>query len=319
MKIFISHSGEASTIVSEELRKLLPRLLDGIKPFASPIDMEKGEQWANRIAIELRETKAGIVCLTPDNLTAPWILFESGALSNTKELVNTRVFTYLIGVKKTDVKSPLSQFQHTSADREDSFELLKTINKALGESKLEESEIKARFDKWWSDLEEAIKRAKTKILSTRVNQKDKGKIYPFDNQIEELLNKLFEQTKVFESNPANFMHAIDLVFGQDKFLSSDDLPEQVVLFLISKQSGWLKELMNNPGSRIRFVLIPTLFAIANISVVNGFEDGKEHIRSLKNKKNELGEHSRDVKRAVEIALEIVNDPEQKPNRNHYAK
>jgi hypothetical protein len=69
------------------------------------------------------------VCLTKDNLAAPWILSESGALS--KNITDSRVTALLAGIQPTDVLDPLRQFQQTRTDRADVFKLLKDLNELL--------------------------------------------------------------------------------------------------------------------------------------------------------------------------------------------
>jgi hypothetical protein len=44
-------------------------------------DIETGSGWLARIKNELEATSYGIICLTPQNLDAPWLHFEAGALS----------------------------------------------------------------------------------------------------------------------------------------------------------------------------------------------------------------------------------------------
>jgi len=45
--------------------------------FFSEEDMPKGKVWFQTIENELKEAKAGIICLTPENLEKQWILFEA--------------------------------------------------------------------------------------------------------------------------------------------------------------------------------------------------------------------------------------------------
>ena len=47
----------------------------------SDTDIEKGARWENEISLRLAESDLGIICLTPDNLEEPWVLFEAGALA----------------------------------------------------------------------------------------------------------------------------------------------------------------------------------------------------------------------------------------------
>lgn len=98
MKVFISWSGEVSHKVALALHDWLPCVLNEAKPFVSSEDIRKGNRWLLDISKELATTRFGIICLTPDNLTAPWILFEAGALS--KSLKDSQVCTLLLGKLK---------------------------------------------------------------------------------------------------------------------------------------------------------------------------------------------------------------------------
>ena len=88
MKVFISWSGEFSRKAAESLSKWIQIIIQTVDVFYSPDDIEKGENWNNRLSEELEQSNFGIICLTPENIKAPWILFETGALS---KATNSRV------------------------------------------------------------------------------------------------------------------------------------------------------------------------------------------------------------------------------------
>ncbi len=85
MKVFISWSGERSKAVAQAWHDWLPNVIQAVEPWMSETDIAKGARWGMDMARELDETRVGIICLTPENLNAPWILFEAGALSKTLE------------------------------------------------------------------------------------------------------------------------------------------------------------------------------------------------------------------------------------------
>jgi len=64
-----------------------------------------GERWNPKIAEQLSQTKFGVICVTPENLTAEWLIFEAGALAKTIE--KTYVCTYLVGLEEIDARNPL--------------------------------------------------------------------------------------------------------------------------------------------------------------------------------------------------------------------
>jgi len=156
MKIFISWSGELSHKIAIDLKEWLSYVLQGADSFVSSEDIRKGQRWAFEIAKELEDSNFGILCLTKDNLNAPWILFEAGALA--KFVKETNVSALLInGVQMSDIKGPLSQFQHTNAAKEDIRKLIATINEKMGPEKLEDETLKKVFEKWYPDLESKIR------------------------------------------------------------------------------------------------------------------------------------------------------------------
>jgi hypothetical protein len=155
MDVFISWSGERSRAAAEALRDWLPKIINALKPWLSVADIDKGARWGTEIATKLKDSKAGIICLTPNNLHSDWLLFEAGALSKTIE--NTYVCPFLIGLEPADVKPPLAQFQATRATKKDVLKLLKTLNTALGEGALPAAHIEEAFDVWWPKLDERLK------------------------------------------------------------------------------------------------------------------------------------------------------------------
>ena len=72
-KVFISWGGDLSKKLAEELRKWLPSVLQFVKPYFTPDDIEKGTRWESHIAQELESSDVGVLCLTRDNIERPWI------------------------------------------------------------------------------------------------------------------------------------------------------------------------------------------------------------------------------------------------------
>ncbi len=81
MKVFISWSGDESRQIAEALRDWLATLSESVEPYMSARDNEAGVRWNSVISGELERSDFGILCVTPTNLQAPWLLFEAGALS----------------------------------------------------------------------------------------------------------------------------------------------------------------------------------------------------------------------------------------------
>lgn len=155
--VFISWSGDRSKHVAEALHEWLPTIVQSARPWMSANDIEKGSRGLAEVVSRLELVKIGITCLTPENLEASWILYEAGALS---KVINSKTLlcTYLLGgLTPADVKPPLSMFQATIADANDTRKLMHTINKAVSiGNPVEPARLNLLFDRMWPDLEKKI-------------------------------------------------------------------------------------------------------------------------------------------------------------------
>ena len=153
MKIFISWSGDRSGKVADALKDWLKKVIQAVDPWLSSKDIEKGANWPAELFKSVQECRMCIVCLTPENTEAAWLLFESGAISKS---VGSRVWTFLVDIQPADIMGPLAFFQHTKSEKEDVYRLVQAINDNLGEGQLQESILSDTFEKWWPDLESTL-------------------------------------------------------------------------------------------------------------------------------------------------------------------
>lgn len=152
--MFISWSGEKSKKLAEILKRWLPGVIQAVRPFFTPDDIEKGVRWNTDISKELENSSVGIICLTRANLQAPWLMFEAGALS--KSIDRSHVIPMLFGVDPTDLQGPLLQFQATSFNKDDVHKMMKTLNSALADKALDSDVLETAFAKWWPELEQSV-------------------------------------------------------------------------------------------------------------------------------------------------------------------
>ncbi len=156
MKIFISWSGDRSKAVAEALRDWLPSVIQILQPWISSEDVPKGSRWNVKIGHQLAEARVGIICLTRENITAPWVVFEAGALTKTTTIEETFVCTYLLDLEPDELIDPLAQFQATVAKKPDTLKLLRTINDELKAGKLPKDRLDKTFERWWPELEKSL-------------------------------------------------------------------------------------------------------------------------------------------------------------------
>lgn len=154
MKVFISWSGQPSKAVAETLYSWLPQVIQSVTPWMSEEDISAGTRWSAAIAGQLESARFGIICVTRENMNAPWLQFEAGALSKT--LIDTYVCPYTFGLAPSDLRGPLSQFHGARADREGTRRLLRAINQAAGDTALALPQLDATFRVWWPRLYRAL-------------------------------------------------------------------------------------------------------------------------------------------------------------------
>ena len=117
-------------------------------------DIPTGELWATQIASHLASSDFGIICLTPENLSESWILFEAGALS--KQFDRSRVVPYLHELTPTDVRPPLALFQGATADERGTRRLLEGIQDSLGTARVDQEILDDTFKFFWPNMEETL-------------------------------------------------------------------------------------------------------------------------------------------------------------------
>lgn len=190
MKVFVSWSGELSKKYASFLKNWLEQCIQSVEVFFSAEDIEKGETWHTKLSNELRDTNFGIVCLTSENVNAPWIHFEAGALS---KMLDSRVATLAINVNFSDIKGPLSTFQATKLEKDDIFQLLQSINNSQ-EKALSEGKLKASFEAFWPNFEKHILETPETVKIAKEEKKTQSKIN--SESIDEILQLLRTQSAI---------------------------------------------------------------------------------------------------------------------------
>lgn len=154
MDVFISWSGERSRIVAKSLRTWLSDIIQVLTPWMSSEDIRGGARWGMEVTKRLEKAKFGIICLTRENIEAPWIHFEAGAIA--KSLETAAVCPYLLDIKQSDLQGPLVQFQALAANKSDTLKLVESLNKSLGEDARPDGQLVRLFETLWPKLESVL-------------------------------------------------------------------------------------------------------------------------------------------------------------------
>lgn len=209
MNVFISWSGERSRQVAELMKWWVQCIIQPVKPWVSTQDIDRGAIWYKEIATELAASNNGIVCLTKENLSRPWILFEAGAMA--KSFESSRVYTFLIDLQPHDISDPLAQFNHTLPTEESLRKLAITINSSLGDLAVKSPILDDCFKAHWPKFEE-------KLQYILANTAD-GPAVP-EKKEGEKLDDILTELKAMNRRLIRVEKTSDLVVARDKYPDS---------------------------------------------------------------------------------------------------
>lgn len=225
--MFISWSGELSKAIAEHLKTWIPCIIQSIDVFFSPEDIEKGENWDSKITKVLSECNYGIICLTPQNVSAPWINFEAGALAKS---LDSRVSCLMANIKPSDIKGPLSRYQATKLEKKDFFQLISEINKAT-DHPLDESRLSNAFDAMWPQLNQNL----TEALSIDMTSPPKDFT---DDPLEEIL-QLLRKVSSIVSSPADLLPPDYFDYLRERQSESNQIHREVQRELVYNILEWI--------------------------------------------------------------------------------
>jgi tetratricopeptide (TPR) repeat protein len=154
MRVFISWSGSRSKQLALHLYEWLGAVVQRAEPWMSERDLEAGERWNEELSARLKDTHFGVICLTRENLAAPWLLFEAGALA--KAVDSARVVPVLLDLARSDLTFPLAQFQAVDSDEAGMRSLAAAVNSALGENRLSAARLDNLLTSLWPGLATSI-------------------------------------------------------------------------------------------------------------------------------------------------------------------
>ena len=272
MKVFLSWSGSRSHKVALVFREWLPSVIQEIVPYVSSEDIDKGARWSTDISQELSDSKFGILCVTRENISAPWLTFEAGALSKTMD--KAFVSPFLFDVKRSEVDGPILQFQSTIFEQDDLLKLVTTLNKACDKDGLAPERLNKAFTVWYPTLEKELENLRDKVPAegnseedselqtrdareileevlenSRINQKlirnQDGALGSSTKEITDILQNLLERTRrLNERRNSQVAHGLYPMLLEEiarsyEFDRHPHLGLQMILALFKNQYPWL--------------------------------------------------------------------------------
>lgn len=156
MKVFLSWSGDAGNAAARALGASISDVFTEVEPWMSAMSIQAGQQWFAELMKALEDSRFAIVCVTKRSLGAPWVMFESGALS--AKFGEPRIVPLLLDCDVEDLVDPLARFNAVRFDEEGVRELFVAINASVG-SPLASKALRAVFTAIWPALEDAVAQA----------------------------------------------------------------------------------------------------------------------------------------------------------------
>ncbi len=149
MSVFISWSGvdSKSHSIAKLLRDWLPKVIQRLDCFLSSKDIDAGAVWFDTLRQNLEQSKIGILCLTPESILRPWILFEAGVIARSFE--QNRIYPLLIGLNVSEIPSPLAIFQGGSLSQPEMLKMVRMINDNAGAKALDSLALEDSFNLRW--------------------------------------------------------------------------------------------------------------------------------------------------------------------------
>lgn len=152
--VFLSWSGERSRKMAEALHGWIRRTIQTARPFHSDKDIETGAFWDDIVRGNLKTVQFAIVCCTPENIRAPWLNYEAGALA---ERLGGNTVPLLLGARPEALQlTPLSRLQAREASQTGTLDVMRTLNSQLPQP-LDAEILFETFESNWPKLEEKLK------------------------------------------------------------------------------------------------------------------------------------------------------------------
>ena len=214
-KIFISWSQENSKEVAKALKNTLEKdVFDScaLECFVSDVDIASGEDWWITIQKELKACKIGILCMTKENLSAPWIYYEAGAMvAQSVSTIPLLVSCDFHSLSSTPLKNQAIDFY----DQAKFLKMLCDIREKMGYNSLTDEQIKILGKAAYAQLKIELEPVLTKLRDMRVfNEKY---VYPSTvNAIRR--NTVFVSAPMSSITPIEYKDLREFIIRLEKIL-----------------------------------------------------------------------------------------------------
>jgi len=152
--VFIGWSGKGSRSqkMAVLLRDWLGQVIQTCTPWYSDVDIASGAAWGSELMTALGRASFGVLCVTPENHTNPWLNYECGMLVGR---LSGNVCPLVLDLDPNELgTSPLSrQMAKSALDQASLRQLVVDINDALGDRGVPKEAVEKAFEAFWPGLD----------------------------------------------------------------------------------------------------------------------------------------------------------------------
>ncbi|WP_182976981.1 toll/interleukin-1 receptor domain-containing protein [Arthrobacter cheniae] len=199
MKVFVSWSGGTSKAFAKEVVWWLNSVLFPVEPWMSDSDISPGDRSLAEIEAGLNGAQFGILCVTAENQTAPWLNFEAGAISKEVNGETGKVVPLLIDMSRPTqlTQSTLSQFQAVVADKAGFEKLAHAVNSAMGDHHRTVEQLNSALETYWPQLQKRL----AAVPKGTAPVKPRRKVEDMVEEVLEIVRKLQREEDQIPSSP----------------------------------------------------------------------------------------------------------------------
>lgn len=209
-KIFISWSGSITNKFAMGLKRVIEETIfpeRDVECFVSNVDIASGTDWWTSISSELKNCGFGILCLSNENVYAPWIFYEAGGMASRN--VPSTPLLIGCGIDSLD-GSPLQGKQCVNFSNQAEFsKMMDDINHCFSEL-LPSSIVRQTAEKGYDELNRSL----SSVINTLKNSKPyyhsySEKIHDAGTIIQNAQSDIFIATAVGNKFLAKYGDAIE--------------------------------------------------------------------------------------------------------------
>ncbi|MFI4910972.1 MAG: hypothetical protein ACIAQZ_04825 [Sedimentisphaeraceae bacterium JB056] len=162
-KCFLSWSGQYSKQLTEKFNTFFSETFKNKNTFVSFVDIEMGSNWVVNLEKELNDSSLGLLFVTHENISSPWLFYELGRLTSQ----NKNAMIMYFGVDRRKINSPLKNIQSVQIANPDDIQIdtkaLNNIKEVFLEiiKKTTNNQPEKKFEDYFQDKEEIEGKLKT--------------------------------------------------------------------------------------------------------------------------------------------------------------